>query len=103
MNLSLRREFPTPSLSVFVLLQLLDILTTLLGLRMGAHEGSLFIGRLMRVGPMAGLLISKMFAVCLVGMALRWHRPRVVVLLNYWLAIVVAWNMFAIYSTVLLH
>jgi len=100
---NLRREFPTPSLSVFVLLQLLDILTTLLGLRIGAHEGSLFITRLMRVGPMAGLLISKMFAVCLVGMALRWHRPRVVVLLNYWLAIVVAWNLFAIYSTALLH
>jgi hypothetical protein len=103
MILHLRRELPTPSLAVFVLLQLVDILTTLLGLRMGAREGSVFIGRLMQVGPMAGLLISKMLAVCLVGMALRWHRPRVVVMLNYWSAIVVAWNLFAIYSTVLLH
>jgi len=103
MILPLRRQLPTPSLAVFVLLQLVDIVTTLLGLRMGAHEGSFFIGRLMKMDPMAALLISKLFAVCLVGMALRWRRPRVVVLLNYWSAIVVAWNLFAIYSTVLLH
>ena len=99
----LRKEFPTPSLAVFVLLQLLDILTTLLGLRVGAHEGSLFIGRLMKMDPMSALLISKLLAVILVGVALRWHRPRVVVLVNYWVALVVVWNLIAIYSTVLLH
>jgi hypothetical protein len=89
----LRKEFPTPSLAVFVFLQLLDILTTLLGLRVGAREGSLFIGRLMKMDPMAALLIS----------TLRWHRPRVVVLVNYWVALVVVWNLIAIYTTVLLH
>ncbi len=99
----LRKDFPAHSLAVFVLLQLLDILTTLLGLRVGAHEGSLFIGRLMKMDPMAALLISKLFAVVLVGVALRWRRPRVVVLLNYWVALVVVWNLVAIYSTVLLH
>jgi len=99
----LRKEFPAPSLAVFVLLQLLDILTTLLGLRVGAREGSLFIGRLMKMDPMAALLISKLFAVVLVLVALRWHRPRVVVLVNYWVALVVVWNLIAIYSSVLLH
>jgi preprotein translocase subunit Sec61beta len=99
----LRKEFPTPSLAVFVFLQLLDILTTLLGLRVGAREGSLFIGRLMKMDPMAALLISKLFAVVLVLAALRWHRPRVVVLVNYWVALVVVWNLIAIYTTVLLH
>jgi hypothetical protein len=99
----LRREFPTHSLAVFVLLQLLDILTTLLGLRLGAHEGSLFIRRLMKMDPMAALLISKLFAVVLVGAALHWRRPRVVVLVNYWVALVVVWNLLAIYSIVLLH
>jgi hypothetical protein len=95
----LRREFPAPSLAVFVLLQLLDILTTLLGLRVGAHEGSLFIGRLMMVNPMVALWISKLIAVILVAAALRWRRPRVVVLVNYWVALVVAWNLAAIYMT----
>ncbi|MFZ1143541.1 MAG: DUF5658 family protein [Bryobacteraceae bacterium] len=99
----MRREFPTPSLAVFVFLQLLDMLTTLLGLRVGAREGSMFIGRLMQVGPMAALLISKIIAVCLVGMAVRWRRPRVVVIVNYWVALVVAWNLCVIYATVLMR
>jgi hypothetical protein len=30
------RAFPAPSLTVFVILQVLDIFTTLVGLRMGA-------------------------------------------------------------------
>ena len=99
----LRREFPAPSLAVFVLLQLMDVLTTLVGLRVGAHEGSVFIARLMKVNPMAALWISKLIAVILVGVALRWRRPRVVVLVNYWAALVVVWNLIAIYATALLR
>ncbi len=87
-----RREFPAPSLTVFVALQTLDILTTMLGLRMGASEASFFVGRLMRAGPLAALLIAKIFAVALVALALKFKRPRVVVFLNYWFAAVVSWN-----------
>jgi len=32
-----------PSVSVFVFLQILDVLTTLIGIRLGAGEASLFI------------------------------------------------------------
>lgn len=87
-----RKEFPAPSLSLFVALQTLDILTTLLGLRMGASEASFFVGRLMRAGPLAALLIAKIFAVLLVALALRFKRPRVVVFLNYYFTVVVTWN-----------
>jgi hypothetical protein len=96
---NLRREFPQPSLTAFVSLQTLDILTTLIGLRVGASEGSIFISHLMRIGPVAALLISKLFAVFLVLVALRFKRPRVVVFLNYWFVVVVAWNLFTIIST----
>jgi hypothetical protein len=89
----MRREFPPASLTVFVFLQVLDILTTLIGLQMGAREASIFIGRLMQVGPVAALLIAKLFAVLLVAAALRFKRPRLVVFLNYWFAIVVSWNL----------
>ncbi len=88
-----RREFPTPSLIVFVALQVLDILTTLLGLQMGAQEASIFLARLMHLGPVAALLLAKIFAVALVAMALRMKRPRVVVFLNYWFAVIVTWNL----------
>lgn len=88
-----RREFPAPSLTVFVVLQVLDILTTLMGLRMGASESSIFLARLMEVGPVAALLISKLFAVFLVAAALKLRRPRIVVFLNFWFAAVVTWNL----------
>ena len=92
-SLGRRANFPTPSLTVFVALQVLDILTTLLGLEMGAQEGSMFLGRLMRAGPVAALLIAKIIAVLLVAIALKFKRPRVVVFLNYWFAAVVSWNL----------
>ena len=75
---------------------MLDILTTLIGLRMGAQEGSFFIGRLMNAGPITGLLLSKILAVALVATALKFRRARVVVFLNYWFAAVVSWNLLLI-------
>lgn len=91
--IQLRRPFPEPSLSAFVTLQVLDILTTLIGLEMGAQEASFFLSRLMSAGPVAALLIAKITAVLLVAMALRFKRARVVVFLNYWFAAVVTWNL----------
>ena len=81
---------------MFVALQSLDVLTTLIGLQVGASEGRTFIGNLMRVGPLNALLISKIFAVLLVSLALRFKRPRLVVFLNYWSAAVVSWNLLMI-------
>jgi hypothetical protein len=92
-SISRQAHFPAPSLTVFIALQVLDIFTTLLGLELGAREGSLFLGRLMRAGPLAALLIAKIIAILLVAMAMRFKRPRVVVFLNYWLAAVVSWNL----------
>jgi len=74
-------------------LQMLDMLTTLLGLQLGAKEASLFLGGLMKVGPLAALLIAKIMAVLLIATALKYKRPRVVVFLNYWFAAVVTWNL----------
>src|ERR1035438_8103747 len=95
----LRREFRAPSMSVFFGLQALDVLTTLIGLNLGAREASFFVGRLLTIGPVAGLLISKCFAIILAAAALAFHRPRVVVFLNYWFVLVVCWNLFTIFST----
>jgi hypothetical protein len=92
-SFAIGKPHPRPSLIVFVALQSLDVLTTLMGLHMGATEGSMFIGNLMRVGPVAGLLMSKLFAVILISVALKFKKPRVVVFLNYWSAAVVSWNL----------
>jgi hypothetical protein len=93
------KPFPQPSLTVFVILQVLDILTTLIGIAMGAREASIFVGQLMNAGPVGGLLLSKIFAVFLVASALRFKRPRLVVFLNYWFAAVITWNLAMIVIT----
>lgn len=90
------KEFPAPSLAIFFSLQALDVLTTMIGLRLGAAEGSMFVSRLIRLGPLAGLLLAKCFAVLLVLAVMRYRRQRVIVFLNYWFAAVVTWNLVTI-------
>ena len=92
-SISRQAPFPAPSLPVFIALQALDMFTTLLGMQLGAREGSIVLGRLMRAGPLAALLIAKIIAILLVTMAMRFERPHVVVFLNYWLAGVITWNL----------
>ena len=59
----------------------------------------MFLGRLMRAGPVAALLIAKIIAILLVAIAMKFKRPRVVVFLNYWFAAVVSWNLAIILFT----
>lgn len=96
LSLRIPREFPVPSLITFVTLQVLDILTTLIGMQLGATEGSIFIRHLMNVGPVAALLIAKLFAAFLVATALRMKRPRLIVFLNLAFAVLVSWNLVVI-------
>jgi hypothetical protein len=93
------KAVPTPSLLVFIALQLLDVLTTMVGLRLGASETSIFVGRILNYGPMQGLLVSKLMAALLVAAALKFQRPRLVVFLNYWFAVIVSWNLAMILIT----
>lgn len=93
----LRRLFPEPSIGLFLCLQVLDVLTTLIGLRLGAEEGSSFIGHLLRTGPISGLVISKIIAAGLAAFAIFLNRKRLIVFLNYWFAAVITWNLVAIW------
>ena len=91
-----RYRLPSPSLRTFLSLQVLDVLTTMIGLRAGAAEASGFVSREMQWGPLTGLVISKLLALILLAAAFRFKRQRVIVVLNYWLAAVVTWNLLVI-------
>lgn len=90
------RRWPRPSVTVFLALQALDVMTTFLGLKLGAGEGSFFIGRMLNLGPITGLLIAKIFALILLLAAFAFGRARLVVFLNFWFAAVVSWNLLVI-------
>ena len=83
-------------LQAFIYLQLLDFLTTIVGFRLGLGEASPFIRLLMNTGPAAGVLLSKLVAVALLGACLWLKRHRVIHWINYWYAGLVLWNLFLI-------
>ncbi len=83
-------------LQAFIYLQLLDFLTTIVGFRLGLSEASPFIRLLMDAGPAAGILLSKLVAVALLGACLWLKRHRVIHWINYWYAGLVLWNLFLI-------
>lgn len=86
------------SLQIFLYLQLLDVLTTWLGFRLGLGEASPFIRLLMQVGPMAGVLASKLVAVALGAVCVWRRRYSVISMINYWYAALVIWNFTLILS-----
>ena len=86
------------SLQIFLYLQVLDVLTTWLGFRLGLGEASPFIQVLMRMGPLMGLLASKMVAVGLGAFCVWRRRYKVISIINYWYAAIVIWNFALILS-----
>jgi len=79
-------------IQVFIYLQVLDFLTTLVGLQIGLAEASPFIRALMEMGPTTGLLISKLVAFALGGVCIWLNKRHVVKWINYWYAGLVVWN-----------
>ena len=82
----------TFSLHVFLYLQVLDVATTWLGLRLGLGEASPFVRALMHWGPLPGVLASKAVALGLGAVCGR-RRYQVIHLINYWYAALVVWNL----------
>jgi hypothetical protein len=70
-------------LAVFLCLQILDVLTTLVGFRYGAGEGSYFVSQMLQFGPVAGLLMSKGIALGLALTAIALERERLVLFTNF--------------------
>jgi len=79
---------------VFFYLQLLDLLTTLIGLRLGAAEASPFVRLLMHAGPAFGIAASKVLAIALGAYCVYTRRLGVIRLMSYWYGGLVAWNLF---------
>ena len=81
-----------PGLQIFLLLQLLDVVTTTIGFEVGLAEASPFIRYMMQLGPVTGLLASKVVAIFLAAFCVRSGRYQVIQYINYWYAALVSWN-----------
>jgi Domain of unknown function (DUF5658) len=78
---------------VFVYLQLLDLLTTLVGFRVGAAEASPFIRTLMHAGPIAGVFMSKLLALGLGAYCIYNKKLGLIRWITYWYGGLVVWNL----------
>jgi hypothetical protein len=83
-----------PAIHIFVYLQLLDFLTTLVGFRFGASEVSPFIAKLIHATtPALGVAASKVVGLGIGGLCVAVNRVRLVGWINYWYAGLIVWNL----------
>ncbi len=78
---------------VFVYLQLLDLLTTLVGFRLGASEASPFIRFLMYLGPGVGVALSKLLALGLGAWCVYRKKHQLIRWITFWYGGLVVWNL----------
>jgi hypothetical protein len=83
---------------IFIYLQLLDLLTTLVGFKLGAGEASPFIRMLMHAGPVAGVMTSKLVALALGGVCVYAKKQNLIRWVSYWYAALVVWNLMVMLS-----
>ena len=81
---------------VFVYLQLLDLLTTLLGFRLGAAEASPFVRLMMHAGPVNGVIASKVLAFGIGILCICTNRSHIIRRISYWYGGLVIWNLMVI-------
>lgn len=82
-----------PLLLSFVFLQLLDFLTTVVGLKWGAHEMNPFILQFMQMGPLVGLIACKLLILTMGAVIVWLQRHRVILFVNYLFGFLVVWNL----------
>jgi hypothetical protein len=83
----------TVYVQVFLYLQVLDLLTTLVGFKLGIPEASPFIRSLLHYGPSFAVGASKIVALGLAGLCVGLNRSYLVRWINYWYAMLVIWNL----------
>jgi hypothetical protein len=88
---------------IFIYLQLLDLLTTLVGFKLGAVEASPFIRVLMHTGPAVGVGLSKVLALGIGGVCVYSNRPHLIKWITYWYGGLVVWNLMVLLHTPVRH
>lgn len=90
-----------PMVLSFLYLQVLDLITTMVGFRVGASEASPFIAKLIHISsPLAGVAAAKFIAFAIAGLCLFTKRRKLVTWINYWYAGLVIWNLVVILAAI---
>lgn len=80
-------------LTIFILLQIMDLATTLVALGLGGNEQNPMIAILMAANPVRGLLLSKVIAIGLATLGAHMQKQRGIWCANAVFSIIVLWNL----------
>lgn len=92
----------TKPLQLFILLQLIDIATTLVAIGMGGGEKNPIVGYFMSAGPITGLLISKSIVIALACSGAFLQKYNGIKCANAVFSVIIAWNVTVIFRLGLL-
>ena len=82
------------AIQIFIYLQVLDFMTTMIGFHLGASEASPFIAKLIHAtSPAMGVGLSKLVGLGVGGLCVALGRQRLISWINYWYAGLIVWNM----------
>ena len=79
-------------LLTFVLLQVTDIMTTMIALENGGGEQNPLVSRFMVIGTLPGLILSKVVVLAVAAAIIRFHKFRVIRWANIVFGAIVLWN-----------
>ena len=80
-------------LAIFILLQAMDLATTLIALGLGGHENNPMIAHLLALGPVRGLLVSKVVVIGLAVAGASMQKHRGIWCANAVFSAIVVWNL----------
>jgi hypothetical protein len=84
---------------IFIYLQLLDLLTTLVGFKLGAKEASPFIRILMYAGPATGVMVSKVLSLGLGALCIYYKKNHLIRWVTYWYGGLIVWNLMVLLAS----
>lgn len=87
------------AVQIFLYLQVLDLLTSLIGFKLGASEASPFVRMLMHFGPATGVILSKFGAVLLAALCIWLNKRHLIRWITYWYAALIVWNLCTILTS----
>jgi len=85
-------------LSVFIFLQIVDLMTTRMALSLGAGEQNPMVAQIMHLAPVYGLLISKLIVVAIAALGVWMEKSNGIRVANLAFTGVVVWNFSVIFK-----
>jgi hypothetical protein len=85
--------------ALFVVLQISDVITTMIALHTGGSEQNPIIARFMVLGSLQGLILSKVLLLAAAAAAFRYGKYRAVRWANLVFSLIVLWNISIIIRT----